>query len=390
VRPRRWPAWLQVLSLITLVFLAGYALVSLKTLQRGEKNPGRPTTHSAGIQGYKVLYLWLKNLGIQIQRWEKPLKNLPREGVLLIIEPEVGPAPGELKALEGWVGSGGILFLLAVRPNPYMKHFGFEVEGLSSRRPEGEKGKVWLQPGPYIRGGIQIESKGHRGLTSSLPEAVFHARDSWGNVLGVVKEGDGRVVAMADPHLFSNQSLEEGDHALLALDLILNHLGGGVVMVDEYHHGYGKATTVFGQLLGPSALAPFLQGIALLLILWAARGRRFGPARPAVDEAYRSPMEYEKAMAHLYQRGEKGKDGLMGLLRWIEDEARRLLMDRKPCLQAALQAARQKIRKDTFSEKELLEEATKLYQAMERAKAGMPRDRQEGGRSSGGAQCRKI
>jgi hypothetical protein len=390
VRPRRWPVWLQVLSLSTLVFLAGYASVSLKTLQEGEKNPGRPTTHSAGIQGYKVLYLWLKDLGIQIERWEKPLKNLPRGGVLLIIEPELGPGPGELKALDGWVRSGGVLFLLASQPNPYMKQFGFEVEGLSPRVPEGKKEEAWLQPGPYIRGGIQIGSKGHPGLTSSLPETVFHARDSWGNVLGVVQGGDGRVVAVADPHLFSNQSLGKGDHALLALDLILNHLGEGVVMVDEYHHGYGRATTVLGHLLGPSASVLFLQGIVVLVILWASRGRRFGTPRPVVDEEYRGPMAYEKAMAHLYQRGEKGKDGLMGLLQWIEDEARRLLMDRDPCLQAAMQKARQKIRKDTLSEKELLEEARKLYQALARAKLGMPGDRQEEGRSSGGAQCRQI
>ena len=80
MRPRRWPVWLQGLCLSTLVFLVGYALVSLKTQQEGEKNPGRPTTHSAGMLGYKALYTWLKNLGIQIERWEKPLRNLTTPG----------------------------------------------------------------------------------------------------------------------------------------------------------------------------------------------------------------------------------------------------------------------------------------------------------------------
>jgi hypothetical protein len=378
-----------VLFLFALVFLAGYVLVLLKAGQAGEKHPGRPTTHSAGAQGYKVLYLWLKDLGIQIERWEKPLKNLPQGGVLLVIEPEIGPAPGEMNDLEGWVKSGGVLVLLASVPNAYMKHFGFEVESSWSRGLEGKKEKAWLQPGPYVRGGIRIESKGHPGLTSSLPEAVFHLRDSWGNVLGAIKEGEGRIIAMADPHLFSNQSLGAEDHALLALDLLLSHLGEGVLMVDEYHHGYGRATTVLGHLLGLPALVPFLQGVVVLLILWASKGRRFGTPRPLPGEEPRSPMEYEKAMARLYQRGEKRQDGLAGLLQWIEDEARRLLMDRDPCLQETVQKAGQKIRKHTLSERELLEEAGKLYQALERAKLG-PGYGQGREHHPGGKACRQT
>ncbi len=388
--PRTWSAGSRVLFLCTLVFLAGYALVSLKAWQEGERSPGRPTTYSAGIQGYKVLYLWLKNLGLRVERWEKPLKNLPSEkGVLLMIEAELGPAPGELKALEGWVRNGGVLFLLATPPNPYMKHFGFEAEGFLGKEQKGREEKVWRQPSPYIRGEVRMESKGHPALTSSRPETIFHVRDWGGNLMGVVKEGRGRVVAMADPHLFSNQSLAKGDHGRLALDLFLSHVGGGVLIIDEYHHGYGRATTVLGHILGSLTLIPFLQGMFVLLVLWAVKGRRFGSPRPPVEREYRSPMEFAEAMAHLYQRGEKREYSLSGLLQWIEDEAKRIHKDRDPRLQAALQNAKERIQRKTLSEKDLLEEARNLYLALERAKRGMVGDEEDHEPQEERALCRR-
>ena len=60
---------------------------------------------------------------------------------------------------------------------------------------------------------------------------------------------------------------------------------------------------------------------SLLLLLWGAAGRRFGPARPLRKETDRSSMEYVRAMAQLFHRVKARRLALESVLRWFDEES---------------------------------------------------------------------
>lgn len=360
----------KITILFLLMFVAVYAIAYVKQWMGRAQEPGSPTSYSSGMLGYKVLYLWLKDLGIPVERWQKDLKNLPPQAaVLVLLEPWLDPEPGELKALEGWVRRGGTLFVACQMRSSFLTVFGLSLARYKEEDPIKEPG---FQPGPYIRAKRNIRSERHFDLSSSRADLVVHVQDTWGALIGVVEKGKGRVIVLTDPGLFSNLRLKQGDHARLALEFLLSHLGQGTLLLDEYHHGYGRATSVIGHVLRSGVLGLLFQGGLILLALWAVAGRRFGPPRPLPREEGRSPMEYVRAMAGLFQRARANRLALETVSRWIEEEARRLLIDRDRGLQEKLKQSKERYQTDAVTEQDLLLQTRDLYSAFENAKRCAP------------------
>jgi hypothetical protein len=347
-------------------------IVGIDASQKIRRQPGPPSTYNAASAGYKALYLWLREIGVPVKRWESPLTELPRKAeVLLMLSPRLSPGPGEVKALETWVRDGGTLVLVSSPWNEFAKHFGFEMKrGFPGQRKQNDQETLSFQPGPYIRGQRTIMSKMHPGLDSEKPQVIVHSRDAFGNLIMVLEEGKGRVIMVADPSLFSNLYLREGDHARLALDVLLTHLGEGSLLIDEYHHGYGRMTSVAAYVFHSEAFVPLLQVMVLVLLLWAAAGRRFGPARPLKREIERSSMEYVRAMAHLFQRVKARRIALESILRWFDEESRRLLLDKDPAFQKDMAEANKQLSLETMSDRGLVNMVRKLYDALARARKG--------------------
>jgi hypothetical protein len=361
---------MKLTLLAGLLMLVFAVIVGIDAYQKIKRQPGPPSTYNAASAGYKALYLWLRAIGVPAKRWESPLTELPRGAeVLLMLSPRLGPGPGELKALETWVRSGGTLVLVSWPWNAFAKQFGFEMK-MSVQGQQKEEQILSFQPGPYIRGRRTIMSSLHPGIDSTKPEAIVHVRDAFGNLIMAVEEGKGRVIMVADPSLFSNLDLREGDHARLALDLLLTHLGQGLLLIDEYHQGYGRVTSVAAYVFQSEALVPLLQVLVLVLLLWAAAGRRFGPARPMPRETERSSMEYVRAMAHLFQRVKARRLALESVLRWFDEETRRLLLDKEPAFQKEMTEAKQYLSLETMTDRELVKVVRKLYSTLARARKG--------------------
>mgnify|MGYP005846531653 FL=1 len=356
-------------ALLTAVFVM---IVGIDAYHKTKKQPGPPSTYNAASGGYKALYLWLRSLGVPAERWERPLTELPQKAtVLLMISPRLGPGPHELKALETWVRGGGSLVLISSPWNAFAKHFGFEMgTGSLAQRKQHREEILFSQPGPYVRGRRTIRSKTHFSADSGRPEAIVHARDAFGNLIVAVEEGRGRVMLIADPSLLTNLHLREGDHARLALDALLSHLGEGALLIDEYHHGYGRVTSVASYLHQSGAVPSILQMLFLFLLLWAAEGRRFGPPRPLRTETARSSLEYVRAVAHLFQRVKARRLALERVLRWFEAEARRLLLERDPAFRKDRAEAKKQVLAKTMTDRELVSVVRKLYGALARARKG--------------------
>jgi len=227
---------------------------------------------------------------------------------------------------------------------------------------------VSFQPGPYMRGERTIVSKMHLGVDSPKPETIVHARDAFGNLILVEEQENGRVITVSDPSLFSNLYLRSGDHARLALDILLTHLGKGQLLFDEYHHGHGRINSVAAYVFQSGAFVPLLQVMFLVLLLWAVAGRRFGPARPLRREMERSSMEYVRAVAQLFQRVKARRLALESVLRWFDEETRRLLLDRDPALQKDMAEAKKQVLLKTMTDRDLVSVVRKLYGALARAR----------------------
>jgi hypothetical protein len=192
--------------------------------------------------------------------------------------------------------------------------------------------------------------------------------DKWGGLLAVKNHGKGRVIALSDPILFTNGALREGDHAALGLNLLLTHRGEGSILVDEYHHGYGRATSVLGHLSQSRAFAPFLQGVVLLLILWAGIGRRFGPPRSLSREETKSSLSYFKAIGQLFQRAEARNLAIETTVRWIRDESKKLLVDKDTDFQKRIQKVKSDLKNREMTDRELLANVQGLHEALEAAR----------------------
>jgi hypothetical protein len=176
------------------------------------------------------------------------------------------------------------------------------------------------------------------------------------------------VIALADPGLLDNRSLRKGDNARLALNLLLVDRGRGQVLVDEYYHGYGRASSVFGHLAGSNIMSPLVQALILLMVYVAAGGRRFGRPRPATRVERRSSMEFVRALAQIYQRARARVIALEGVVRWVESEARRMLLDHDKEFQETLKEARQWMGRADMTDRDLFGRARGLYRALEKAR----------------------
>jgi len=369
--------WVKIGGICFFILLITYGVLSLEARQKKGKGPSRPTTYSATSGGYKALYLWIRDMGIPFRRWERPFGQLNRgASVVFMVMPEIAVGSGEMRGLDQWVRQGGTLVMAILPPHPLLEHFGIQGDKSRSRHqgPQPED-RVLYQPGPYTRGVQRILTKWHRRILAERPEVVIHARDRYGGLLAVSPWGKGRVIALADPSILDNESLRKGDHARLAMNLLFLHRGAGLLLVDEYHHGYGRASSVLGHLAGSKALAPLLQVCLLLLVLWASAGRRFGLARPVIKRERRSSMEYVRAMARIYQRARARVLALEGALKWAEAEARRMLLDHDRELQEALKGVRQRMKGPQITDRELLGTVRELHSALDSAR----------GKTAGGA-----
>jgi len=302
----RWE-WI-VLALLVVVMAAVAALVG----DAGDAREVRPdpSTYNPNGSGTKGLYDWLQELGLPVRRWERPLTDLPPQAtVLLVLGPQIALDEAELAAVEEWVRKGGVLLLAddtVGRPVPGVfsgapvLRFGLEPRAAAGER-SGTLGPAF--PSPYAAGVRTIQPMGRVRFQRQRPEgwAPLFA-DSTGDVLALRRLGAGAIVALADPSIFSNAMLEAAGHARLALNITQAHVGSGVILVDEFHHGHGQQSSLLRYLEGTAVPWILAQAALAFFVLVLARGTRFGPPVPIGEAARASSLEYVGALGDLYRR----------------------------------------------------------------------------------------
>lgn len=345
---------LALTTTVVLLILVAFSAARYFTFDRppeSESSPNR-STYNSGPTGTKAFYQLLEQSGRPVGRWRESFKKLEGEGIhstLVMVgpfEPATLRDPEETRALERWVSNGGRLLLIT-------RHlqFGFRGSPLRMILPAvtGSEAEIDPESDQYILQPTRV-TRGLRGLAISrlaprlqldqssidpasgaliddadpisdlddpsadpvgpLSAPITHLGDEGGAILLDFNFGGGRVLVLADPFVTANNGIGRGGN----LDLMLNLIGeiyepsagsGGLVLFDEYHHGYRNDSNPFVLLLrGTPWPLILLQSAVFLILLGHHLSRRFTRPlpRPVVDRL--SPLEFVDSMANLQQAAE--------------------------------------------------------------------------------------
>jgi hypothetical protein len=137
--------------------------------------------------------------------------------------------------------------------------------------------------------------------TPVSPAPVVHLGDSRGALLVDFPRGNGRIVILSDPYIFSNGGLSLRDNLQLAINLLTTT--EGLIAFDEYHQGKGQTrNALIGYFSGTPILPILGQLVALILVILWTSSRRFARPLPLNQVDRRSSLEFVASMAELQQQ----------------------------------------------------------------------------------------
>jgi hypothetical protein len=302
----RMTAWLWV-SLLLGIFLAaaGYVL-----RERARAGIGMPTysVYSEDGEGLSEAAHILGRLGWTPVAVTRPIQNSGRQGLLILAEPRSsGQFADELDALSDaetqsilrWIEEGNTLLLAGRRNSHLLQVLGVQIAG-SSGGPESLEVARLGAGGAYLTDvkRLVVDNRDTLFAPSGLPLWWVGGKPA----ALVLRRGKGRVIAVADPGIFTNRGLGRDDNVFFLRNVAEQHARGGRVYFDEYHHGFRSAGGFWGYLGHYHlhwAILPLL--IVVGVVVWHC-GVRLGPAvaTPSFEQA--DAVDYASALARLYRR----------------------------------------------------------------------------------------
>jgi hypothetical protein len=221
--------------------------------------------------------------------WEKHLKALvdearERRAPLVVVLPKWRGRPR--RDQPGWVAQARLLSedriegLLAALGIPALngatieRHSALPSAGLQSCHALGGPAGSWR---PFT---IDVQPLQLLTPASGLTSEADCGRDLL-IAVGSLGRDAPEVFVVADPDLWNNQGLARADHAALAHELFIEHLGAQGVVFDETIHGYVRSRGLLAEAFRFPLLPGVLQGLLLLATILAAGMGRFGAPLPA-------------------------------------------------------------------------------------------------------------
>ena len=255
-----------------------------------------PSTYSTASGGAKAAYLLLLQSGYNVERWEKPLLQLPPAAgqTLILAEPIEAATRDERLRLKTFINQGGRVIAMGMFAGNFL--------------PENESVPDFLGAMSQQKATAVSPSD----ITRAAPEITLVPKSSWSSYSAayplyaaadrtlVVKYpyGRGEVLWWASATPLTNDGLKEQGN----LEFFLACLGDSKspILWDEYIHGYRET---LGMLIAHSPVKWVVLQLALLgLAVLATFSRRSGPTcKPATDVRL-SPLEFVQTLGGLYER----------------------------------------------------------------------------------------
>ncbi len=307
------------------IALAAAGLVGRRAAPDEAWEDHRASTYLTGPHGAKGLAEILRRLGVQVRQRRRPLFDLADERgrvaqVVAFLDIAYPTAP-EIQSVRDFVAGGGRVFIAG--STRIEACFGFDTrrvagprwttpeESLSVVAPDADSlglpatTRVLVRlPPDSLYPEVETEEERCPPLYATATDTLLATGDGRPVALALRFGGGGRATLVADVVYVSNRVLKETNAALLVVPWFLDGGEGGAtqrVMVDEYHHGFGEGSGLFGAALRWVVAAPagwaVLQLVGVALVALAVAAVRFGPAQSVIERRRRSPLEHLEALA---------------------------------------------------------------------------------------------
>jgi hypothetical protein len=266
-------------------------------LGSGEQSQAEfPSSYSTASGGAKAAYLLLSESGYKLQRWEKPLSDLPRatSKTLIVAEPNEAPTREERERLKTFISEGGHVIATGMFAGTFLPE--------NESTPDLLAAMTWkkasaLSPSRITRAAPQI-TLSPRAYWRSFSAAYPLYGDGDRTVVVQYPFGRGEVLWWASATPLTNAGLKEPGN----LEFFLACLGDqkNEILWDEYIHGYRQ--TLGASIVHSPAKWLFLQLVLLAIAVVATFSRRSGPTFVPVSDVRLSPIEFVQTLGGLYQR----------------------------------------------------------------------------------------
>jgi Domain of unknown function (DUF4350) len=280
-------------------FIFAFLIVTALVFSSGERGQAEyPSSYSSASGGSKAAYLLLADMGYRVQRWERPLSDLPlgstKTLTVVLGEPDEAPTREERERLKNFISQGGHIIATGMFAGTFLP----ENESV----PDILSGMTWkkataLSPSQITRAAPQI---------MLAPRAYWGASTAAYPLYGdgdhtlVVKYpfGRGEVLWWAAATPLTNAGLKEPGN----LEFFLACLGDqkNEILWDEYIHGYRQ--TLAGSIAHSPVKWLFAQLVILAVAIVATFSRRSGPTCIPATEVRLSPIEFVQTLGGLYER----------------------------------------------------------------------------------------
>jgi hypothetical protein len=251
-----------------------------------------PSSYSTASGGAKAAYLLLAQTGYNVQRWERPLVDLPKNATVILADPLEAPTREEREGIKNFLSQGGHIIATGMFSGTFLP----ENEAVPNVLFGMPKKVSAVAPSAITRAAPQISiAPQARWQSYAAAYALYGEKDE----IVVVKYpyGGGEVLWWAAATPLTNAGLKEPGN----LEFLLASLGETKtpILWDEYIHGYRET---LGASVSHSPLKWLFLQVALLgLAVLATFSRRSGPVCVPVTDVRLSPLEFVQTLGGLYE-----------------------------------------------------------------------------------------
>ena len=252
-----------------------------------------PSSYSTASGGAKATYQLLAQSGYNVQRWERPLVDLPKGVTIVLADPLEAPTREERESLKNFLSQGGRIIATGMFSGTFLPE--------NDSVPDPLLGMTWnkasaVSPSAITRAAPEITIAPQARWPSYSPAYSLYGD---GDEMVVVKYpyGRGEVLWWAAATPLTNAGLKEPGN----LEFFLASLGDSksLILWDEYIHGYRET---LGSSVANSPVKWLLLQLALLgLAVLATFSRRSGPISVPTTDVRLSPLEFVQTLGGLYE-----------------------------------------------------------------------------------------
>ena len=192
---------LAVLGLVAWIALGGARPNALGGPGALDAQQLEGSSYEDGPRGSSDLFRMLGRTQGRVERWTRPLTQLPPGGTLVVFAPATTMHLEEQRQLRLHAEAGGTVLLVADELPELL-----ELEGLALRQvplPAASRPQV---PSPLVDPTAPLESRGMALLASA--EGVLSLYGSaHGSRVATVAAGQGRLLVVTDPFILSNEGI---------------------------------------------------------------------------------------------------------------------------------------------------------------------------------------